>query len=57
MPNLWKPKKDNYFKVEEMLTLGSGKLDLKGLKAIAREFVENKPGVVKKTVDKIRDTI
>lgn len=42
LPNLWKPRSENYFRIDSMPTLGSGKLDLKRLKEIAREFVEKK---------------
>lgn len=36
LPNLWKPGRDAYLKVESLPLLGSGKLDLKGLKELAR---------------------
>jgi acyl-[acyl-carrier-protein]-phospholipid O-acyltransferase/long-chain-fatty-acid--[acyl-carrier-protein] ligase len=39
LPNLWHPRKDNYFRIDEMPALGSGKLDLKQLKTIATERV------------------
>ncbi|MCL2760658.1 MAG: acyl-[ACP]--phospholipid O-acyltransferase [Desulfuromonadales bacterium] len=35
LPNLWKPGKECYFEVEALPILGSGKLDLKGVKDIA----------------------
>jgi acyl-[acyl-carrier-protein]-phospholipid O-acyltransferase/long-chain-fatty-acid--[acyl-carrier-protein] ligase len=35
LPNLWKPGRDCYIAVEELPMLGTGKLDLKGLKDIA----------------------
>lgn len=35
MPNLWKPRRDQFLKVEKLPYLGSGKLDLKGLQQIA----------------------
>ena len=40
IPNLWKPKKDQFFKVAQLPYLGSGKLDLKGIKNIAAELAE-----------------
>jgi len=40
LPNLWHPRKDNYFRIEEMPTLGSGKLDMKALKTIAMEKID-----------------
>jgi acyl-[acyl-carrier-protein]-phospholipid O-acyltransferase/long-chain-fatty-acid--[acyl-carrier-protein] ligase len=42
LPNLWKPKKENYFMVETLPALGSGKLDFKRLKEIALAFVQNR---------------
>ncbi|WP_369412297.1 acyl-[ACP]--phospholipid O-acyltransferase [Geotalea toluenoxydans] len=36
IPNLWKPGRDCYVPVESLPILGSGKLDLKGLKEIAQ---------------------
>ncbi|MCK4564965.1 MAG: AMP-binding protein, partial [Verrucomicrobia bacterium] len=42
LPNLWHPRKDNYFQIDEMPALGSGKLDMKQLKTIAAERVETK---------------
>jgi hypothetical protein len=44
LPNLWHPRKDNYFQIDEMPALGSGKLDMKQLKTIAGELVEAKAG-------------
>jgi len=35
LPNLWKPSRDRYIEVESLPILGTGKLDLKGLKEIA----------------------
>lgn len=42
LPNLWHPRRDNYFLIDEMPALGSGKLDIKQLKNIAMERVEGK---------------
>jgi len=42
LPNLWHPRRGNYFLIDEMPALGSGKLDMKQLKTIARERVEAK---------------
>jgi acyl-[acyl-carrier-protein]-phospholipid O-acyltransferase/long-chain-fatty-acid--[acyl-carrier-protein] ligase len=36
LPNLWKPRANNYIMVKEMPTLGSGKLDIAELKKIAK---------------------
>ena len=46
LPNLWKPKRDNYFVIDKMPTLGSGKLDLKQLNVMAGDFVEQRQGSV-----------
>ncbi|QWV92944.1 acyl-[ACP]--phospholipid O-acyltransferase [Geomonas oryzisoli] len=35
LPNLWKPGRDGYVEVESLPILGTGKLDLKGLKELA----------------------
>ncbi len=37
LPNLWIPKEDAYFKIDEIPLLGSGKLDLKKIKLMAME--------------------
>lgn len=38
MPNLWIPKKDDFYRVESVPTLGTGKVDLKRVKALAGEL-------------------
>jgi acyl-[acyl-carrier-protein]-phospholipid O-acyltransferase/long-chain-fatty-acid--[acyl-carrier-protein] ligase len=44
LPNLWIPKADMYFRVEEIPILGTGKLDLTGIRKMAIEFCEkNEP--------------
>jgi acyl-[acyl-carrier-protein]-phospholipid O-acyltransferase/long-chain-fatty-acid--[acyl-carrier-protein] ligase len=35
LPNMWKPRRDNYIKVESIPLLGSGKLDIMKLRNIA----------------------
>lgn len=35
LPNLWLPSRDSFMQVEEIPVLGTGKLDLKGLKTLA----------------------
>lgn len=42
LPNLWIPKKENYFKVDSIPVLGSGKKDLKSIKQMAIEFEQSK---------------
>ncbi len=38
LPNLWIPKKENFYKVDSLPLLGSGKLDLKSIKNKALEL-------------------
>jgi acyl-[acyl-carrier-protein]-phospholipid O-acyltransferase/long-chain-fatty-acid--[acyl-carrier-protein] ligase len=38
LPKLWLPKRDNLYQVEALPTLGTGKLDLRGIKRIAQEL-------------------
>jgi acyl-[acyl-carrier-protein]-phospholipid O-acyltransferase/long-chain-fatty-acid--[acyl-carrier-protein] ligase len=38
LPNLWKPRRNNYIRIESMPTLGSGKLDIIKLRKIAMEM-------------------
>lgn len=35
LPNLWIPRKDSFYRVEKIPVLGTGKLDLKGIKLMA----------------------
>ena len=37
MPNLFMPRANDFVKVDELPLLGTGKLDLRGIKAKARE--------------------
>ena len=38
LPNLWKPKADAFFRVESFPMLGTGKLDLRGVKETATKL-------------------
>ncbi|MGB7746434.1 MAG: acyl-[ACP]--phospholipid O-acyltransferase [Verrucomicrobiia bacterium] len=38
LPNLWKPRADQFFRVEAFPLLGTGKLDLRQVREIARKF-------------------
>jgi acyl-[acyl-carrier-protein]-phospholipid O-acyltransferase/long-chain-fatty-acid--[acyl-carrier-protein] ligase len=38
LPNLWKPKADAFYRVEQFPLLGTGKLDLRGVKQLAQNF-------------------
>jgi acyl-[acyl-carrier-protein]-phospholipid O-acyltransferase/long-chain-fatty-acid--[acyl-carrier-protein] ligase len=38
LPNLWKPKGDAFHRVEQFPLLGTGKLDLRGVKQLAQNF-------------------
>ena len=40
IPNLWKPKTDQFFNVDELPYLGTGKLDLKAIKTMALEIAD-----------------
>ena len=40
LPRLWLPKRENIYQVDSVPTLGSGKLDLRGVKARAQELSE-----------------
>jgi acyl-[acyl-carrier-protein]-phospholipid O-acyltransferase/long-chain-fatty-acid--[acyl-carrier-protein] ligase len=42
IPNLWKPAKSEYYPVEAIPLLGSGKIDLSGIKKLALSIVNNK---------------
>jgi acyl-[acyl-carrier-protein]-phospholipid O-acyltransferase/long-chain-fatty-acid--[acyl-carrier-protein] ligase len=35
LPNMWKPRRDNYIRIESIPVLGSGKLDVRQLKKLA----------------------
>jgi acyl-[acyl-carrier-protein]-phospholipid O-acyltransferase/long-chain-fatty-acid--[acyl-carrier-protein] ligase len=39
MPRLWIPKRENLYRVEALPQLGTGKLDLRGLKLRAEELM------------------
>jgi acyl-[acyl-carrier-protein]-phospholipid O-acyltransferase / long-chain-fatty-acid--[acyl-carrier-protein] ligase len=38
LPNLWIPRKDNFYKIDTIPFLGSGKIDLKKVKEIAQQY-------------------
>jgi len=38
LPRLWLPKRENFYPVEALPLLGTGKLDLRGLKTRAQEL-------------------
>ena len=40
LPNLWKPRADQFFRVENFPLLGTGKLDLRKVKELARQFAD-----------------
>jgi acyl-[acyl-carrier-protein]-phospholipid O-acyltransferase/long-chain-fatty-acid--[acyl-carrier-protein] ligase len=39
LPNLWKPSPNSYFKIDALPVMGSGKLDVRGLRTIAAAMV------------------
>jgi acyl-[acyl-carrier-protein]-phospholipid O-acyltransferase/long-chain-fatty-acid--[acyl-carrier-protein] ligase len=40
LPNLWIPSTDSFFQVEAIPILGTGKLDLQGVKRVATERLQ-----------------
>jgi acyl-[acyl-carrier-protein]-phospholipid O-acyltransferase/long-chain-fatty-acid--[acyl-carrier-protein] ligase len=44
IPNLWKPAKDSYRRIESLPLTGSGKLDVKALRRMAAEFFRTAGG-------------
>jgi acyl-[acyl-carrier-protein]-phospholipid O-acyltransferase/long-chain-fatty-acid--[acyl-carrier-protein] ligase len=42
LPNLYIPSQDSFLEVEQLPILGTGKLDLKGIKSSAEEFIRRK---------------
>jgi acyl-[acyl-carrier-protein]-phospholipid O-acyltransferase/long-chain-fatty-acid--[acyl-carrier-protein] ligase len=40
LPNLWLPKRENIYQVDSLPTLGTGKLDLRAVKAKVQEFAK-----------------
>ena len=38
LPNLWKPRADQFFHVDHFPLLGTGKLDLRKVKELAQKF-------------------
>jgi acyl-[acyl-carrier-protein]-phospholipid O-acyltransferase/long-chain-fatty-acid--[acyl-carrier-protein] ligase len=44
LPNLWKPKAEQFFRVETFPMLGTGKLDLRRVKELADQFVRGGKG-------------
>ncbi len=57
IPNLWKPKKQNYLFIEEMPVTGSGKIDMRKIIEATRDYMENKPSILSRTINKIRTSI
>jgi len=46
LPNLWKPRADQFFHVDHFPLLGAGKLDLRKVKELAEKFVTPQSGRV-----------
>jgi acyl-[acyl-carrier-protein]-phospholipid O-acyltransferase/long-chain-fatty-acid--[acyl-carrier-protein] ligase len=49
LPNLWKPRPDQFFHVDAFPYLGSGKLDLRRVREIAAERSGQEPAAAKQT--------
>jgi acyl-[acyl-carrier-protein]-phospholipid O-acyltransferase / long-chain-fatty-acid--[acyl-carrier-protein] ligase len=45
LPALWKPKPDQFVRIESLPYLGTGKLDLRKLRELALEFQQKEPSV------------
>ncbi len=43
LPNLWKPKADAFHRIESFPVLGTGKLDLRGIKDLAAKLAQDGP--------------
>ena len=41
LPKLWIPKRENFYQVDALPTLGTGKLDLMGVKAKAQQLADH----------------
>ena len=41
LPRLWLPKRENIYQVDSLPTLGSGKLDLRGVRAKAQQLSDS----------------
>ena len=57
LPNLWRPRKENYVRVDALPYLGTGKLDLHRLRSLAAEFVAERPGTLGRVMGKLRDKL
>ena len=44
LPNLWKPRPDQFFHIDAMPYLGTGKLDLRKMRGMATDLVDKKIG-------------
>jgi acyl-[acyl-carrier-protein]-phospholipid O-acyltransferase/long-chain-fatty-acid--[acyl-carrier-protein] ligase len=44
LPNLWKPRADQFFRVDNFPLLGTGKLDLRKVKELAEKFATSQNG-------------
>lgn len=44
IPNLWIPKKDNFYRVDAIPVLGTGKMDLRRIRSLAQELVGSSKG-------------
>ena len=38
LPNLWRPKPTSFYRIAEIPVLGTGKMDLKRVKTLAKEM-------------------
>jgi acyl-[acyl-carrier-protein]-phospholipid O-acyltransferase/long-chain-fatty-acid--[acyl-carrier-protein] ligase len=45
LPALWKPRSNQFFHIDALPVLGTGKIDLRGVKALAAELAGTAPSV------------
>ena len=45
LPKLWLPRKENFFQIEALPFLGTGKLDLRRVKETAKRFASAVPAL------------
>jgi len=44
LPNLWKPRPDQFYHLEALPILGTGKLDLRKIRELAAQFSKGESG-------------
>lgn len=57
LPNLWKPRHGNYFQIDEIPVLGSGKLDMVRLQKMVDVFMSVRPGRMQRAMDRLKESL